>query len=205
MSSEVFKAMQKMNLKEIEMQLALQCAPLFSGLKVSNLLIIQRNSLKQLDSILSNTHISYYVLLRRNSKITILLYDEKRLLKYMENERVIKLLRKMGYEQDTLYDMLSFFRERYKKYMCDKEEFPHEMGIFLGYPIEDVEGYIVNDGKNFLYTGYWKVYENLPEKEMLFYKFESVKETMIELILSGIRIEKIIRIYGSEKLRRLAV
>ena len=79
MSSEVFKAMQKMNLKEIEMQLALQCAPLFSGLKVSNLLIIQRNSLKQLDAILSNTHISYYVLLRRNSKITILLYDEKRL------------------------------------------------------------------------------------------------------------------------------
>lgn len=51
MSSEVFKAMKRMNLEEIEMQLALQCAPLFSGLKVSNLLVIQNDSMERLKRI----------------------------------------------------------------------------------------------------------------------------------------------------------
>lgn len=205
MSSEVFKAMKRMNLEEIEMQLALQCAPLFSGLKVSNLLVIQNDSMERLKRILKNTNISYYVLLQKEMKITMLLYNEKQLIKYLENERVCKLLNKMGYKNQKLYDMLSELRERYTKYMCNRQEFPHEMGIFLGYPIEDVEGYIINEGKNFLYTGCWKVYENLPEKEVLFYKFESVKETMIELILCGVKFERIIEVYGSEKLQKIAV
>lgn len=40
MSQEVFELVQGMDLKSIETQIALQCAPLISGLKVSNLLII---------------------------------------------------------------------------------------------------------------------------------------------------------------------
>lgn len=46
-------------------------------------------------------------------------------------------------------------------YQTIQEDFPHEMGILLGYPVEDVEGFIINNGKNELYTGYWKVYDNL--------------------------------------------
>ena len=37
-------------------------------------------------------------------------------------------------------------------------EFPHEIGLFLGYPPDDVEGFIENREKAFKCPGYWKVY-----------------------------------------------
>lgn len=72
----------------------------------------------------------------------------------------------------------------------DRSDFPHEMGFFLGYPKEDVEGFIVNGGRNFLYAGYWKVYANRKAKISLFEKFENARETMITFVSNGGRIEE---------------
>ena len=38
--------------------------------------------------------------------------------------------------------------------MEEKGAFPHEIGLLLGYPVEDVLGFIRYQGKNYLYTGY---------------------------------------------------
>lgn len=45
----------------------------------------------------------------------------------------------------------------------EKNEFPHEVGIFLGYPLEDVIKFEENKGKFCKYCGYWKSYSN-PEE-----------------------------------------
>ena len=37
---------------------------------------------------------------------------------------------------------------------------PHEVGIFLGYPLDDVVGFIKNEGRREKISGYWKVYGN---------------------------------------------
>lgn len=39
-----------------------------------------------------------------------------------------------------------------------KKAFPHEVGLLLGYPIWDVEGFVQHQGKDYLFLGYWKVY-----------------------------------------------
>ena len=44
--------------------------------------------------------------------------------------------------------------KRYACYMEEKGAFPHEIGLLLGYPVEDVLGFIRHQGKNYLYTGY---------------------------------------------------
>ena len=54
-------------------------------------------------------------------------------------------------------------------------DFPHEIGIFLGYPLDDVEGFIKNKGQNFLLNGYWKVYSNKEEKEKIFKAYKKSK------------------------------
>ncbi|WP_342759115.1 DUF3793 family protein [Kineothrix sedimenti] len=204
MSKEAFNIMQEMDLKDIETQLALQCAPLISGLKISNLLIIRRDKLAELMMILRSTSISSYVLRNSKEKIAILLFNEKKLTSYLKEERVVKLLGEMGYHGNSLYDILPVFRERYKKYMSDKIQFPHEMGVLMGYPIEDVEGFIRYNGRNSMLTGYWKVYENISAKEQLFRKFEIVKETMLQLIFFGVGIKDIIEIYREDWLQEKA-
>ncbi len=37
-------------------------------------------------------------------------------------------------------------------------DFPHEIDVFLGYPCEDVRGFIRHGGQGYKLCGYWKVY-----------------------------------------------
>ena len=40
----------------------------------------------------------------------------------------------------------------------DEAEFPHEIGLFLSYPPEDVQGFIDHHARDFKLSGLWKVY-----------------------------------------------
>lgn len=205
MSREVFEIICRMDMQDIQTQLALQCAPFIAGLKVSNLLTIPRENLKEIREILKGTGISYDILRMRGKKVTILLYNRRELKKYLEKEEVKEMLLSMGYEENSLEKVLFAFSKRYQNYMKDNQKFPHEMGLLLGYPIEDVKGFINNDGKNYLHIGYWKVYENLSEKLQLFRKFELAKETIIQLVSNGVMMRDIIAIYQEEKLQKAVV
>lgn len=205
MSQEVFEIVQQMDLKNVENQLVLQCAPLIAGLKPSNLLSISKTSLRQVRQILKNTGISYRVLLVSRQRITLLLYNRKELEIYLAQPEVRLLFENMGYLQFSLEEILPVFEKRYAKYMEDNCRFPHEMGLLLGYPVEDVEGFIENEGKNSLYIGYWKVYGSLSDKLQLFRKFELAKETLIRLVSNGVSMRDIIDIYKYDKLQSAAV
>ena len=74
-----------------------------------------------------------------------------------------------------------------------------------GYPLQDVKGFINNRGRNFLYTGYWKVYSDLQQKMDLFGRFEQAKEQMIRLLSYGMDIQEIIMMFHYEELREAVI
>lgn len=187
-----------MDIKELEIQIALQCAPVIAGLKISNLLIVQKEYLDTIRTMLKETQLSYEILLCRKGQITLLIYKELEVKNYLTQGKVKELLYKLGYASCTLKNLLKSVREGYEMYMEKKKDFPHELGILLGYPPEDVQGFIENRGENFLYAGYWKVYENLPAKLKLFQKYEQAGESIIQLIALGVSVKDVIEIY-SEK------
>jgi len=164
MSQEVFELVQGMDLKSIETQIALQCAPLISGLKVSNLLIISAEDEALVRVILRRSGISFFRLLRTGEKVTFLLFRKNPLEAYLKQQEVETMLAEAGYAELSLGNILSTFQKRYAHYMSAGGRFPHEMGLLLGYPAEDVKGFVENEGKNFLYSGYWKVYADVEEK-----------------------------------------
>lgn len=193
MSQEIFELVKGMDLKKIETQLALQCAPLIMGLKVSNLFIIPAEKETVVKMVLQHSGISYFRLLRTTEKITYLLYHRKDLEQVLDHPRLREFFQKEGYEKFTLGAILYTFQKRYESYMTAGGTFPHEMGLLLGYPIEDVTGFIEQKGKNYLYAGYWKVYTNMREKLCLFQAFEEAKETLIQAVARGINIEALVR------------
>lgn len=205
MSREVFEIVKGMDLRNIETQMALQCAPLITGLKLSNLLIVQKDNALYVREILKNTGISFRILCTTEEKTIFLLYNESKLREFLSEDPVRFLLEELGYEEYDLEHMFTIFQSRYETYMRGGGSFPHEMGLFLGYPVEDVKGFIEHKGKHFLYTGYWKVYENMPEKIKLFRKFEQAKETLIQLISCGISIRTVIDIYDEDTQKQEAV
>lgn len=225
MCQEVFQIVQSMDLKSVELQLALQCAPLITNIKISNLLIISRESEDALRVVLKKTGISYFRLLRSETKTTFLLFRREPLEDYLARREVRRLLHKLGYEDLSLGTVLRTFQLRYKAYMeqeqgeaaeqipdtgsenAQKEkktgmvqpvEFPHEMGLLLGYPVLDVEGFIRYEGENFLYSGYWKVYDDVDSKKRLFKKYEEAKETLIQLLANEIEMRLIIEMYRED-------
>ena len=51
------------------------------------------------------------------------------------------------------------------------DEFPHEIGICLGYPLEDVEGFINHKEEGCKTVGTWKVYGDVEQAEASFRRF----------------------------------
>lgn len=72
-----------------------------------------------------------------------------------------------------------------KKKFEKLNQFPHEIGIFLGYPIGDVKGFIENHGCNCKCTGYWKVYCNEEEATKTFRKYKKCRDIYMNLWISG--------------------
>jgi hypothetical protein len=197
MSQEIYEIVKGMDLENIETQLALQCAPLITGLKVSNLLIISKGNEEVVKRILNRTGISYYRLIQTRTKTTFLLFRRNELEEFLSDENVRNVLMKAGYKSLQIDKILRTFSLRYEAYIQGDKSFPHEMGLLLGYPVEDVVGFVENNGKNFLYSGYWKVYENQKDKVKLFDKFKIAEETLIHLLSNGLSMSDIIDIYAT--------
>ena len=197
MSQEIYEIVKGMDLENIETQLALQCAPLITGLKVSNLLIISKGNEEVVKRILNRTGISYYRLIQTRTKTTFLLFRRNELEEFLSDENVRNVLMKAGYKSLQIDKILRTFSLRYEAYIQGDKSFPHEMGLLLGYPVEDVVGFVENNGKNFLYSGDWKVYENQKAKVKLFDKFKVAEETLIHLLSNGLSMSDIIDIYAT--------
>ena len=70
-------------------------------------------------------------------------------------------------------------------------EFPHEVGLFLSYPPEDVKGFIDHRANGFKYAGLWKVYGDEEKARSLFAKYKKCTEIYCALWQSGSKLEQL--------------
>lgn len=197
MSQEVLQMIYSLDKEDVKTQLALHCSPVLTGLKISNLFIVANEYVRMVYDIFKGSPISISVILRAKDKTTFLLYNKNRVEEYLENENVKELMLSFGYSKPKLYSVLVELRERYTKYKEEGSEFPHELGILLGYPVEDVAGFIENKGKNFLCTGYWKVYGNVQDTMNIFYMFNQARENVVRMLMNGVSIQNILSMHYS--------
>lgn len=197
MSFDIVDIVKGMDNTSVSLQLALQCAPVIAGIKISNLLTIPANKLKELSAILKKTTLSFRVIYPGRERLVILVYREEELRKYLVSEEVEGFISGLGYKTSDISEMFPIFVRRYIRYMEIKKDFPHELGLFLGYPVEDVEGFIRHNGKNYLYSGYWKVYKDAETKIKLFKNYEKVQTEIVRMLYEGIDIICIIAYYSN--------
>lgn len=185
MSRDVLELMEKMDKVELKNQLAMQCAPLLMGIKPSNLLTLRQHSVDEVEALFDGTDISVQTLCVTAQQTVLFLFREEELLSYLHTPEVKQAMQLFGYETLYLTDIFANLCTHYKTYMKDRESFPHELGLLLGYPVEDVLGFIEHCGQNYLYSGYWKVYGNVKQAKRTFAQYNAAKETMIRLVCSG--------------------
>lgn len=170
----------------IHMTIALHCAPFLKGMKHSALLVLKPEDAKIMGKTLFRMNAKCKTMYRNGDKIILLLYREAELKAMLREKTVERFLKKYGYEDfEHLNKTLDFLKDRFQSAYGKRKEFPHEIGAFLGYPIEDVEGFIENNGQNSLLTGYWKVYSNRERAEKMFQRYDEARELAIYEVLEG--------------------
>ena len=70
-------------------------------------------------------------------------------------------------------------------------DFPHEIGLFLSYPPEDVRGFVENHACNYKCAGLWKVYGDEHRAQRLFTRFKRCTDTYYRLWQAGATIEQL--------------
>ncbi len=109
------------------------------------------------------------------------------LINDMSDPQAIAILSQYGYKDLSVQKAIQRLSERLSTY----EEFPHEIGLFLGYPPKDVEGFICNKGQNCNLCKYWKVYGNEDAALQKFAKYDKCKEVYKRLWHNGCDILKL--------------
>ncbi len=160
--------------RSFEALLVAQCSPTLAGVKPANLFSCPMSGPDEAERCVSHWSrqleacgISIRVLkiCERTATSLVYVYRRRWLDAIVAQEPVRAFLAQMGYAegQDTegLLGQLS-------RRLCMGQDFPHEIGIFLGYPLEDVVGFIDNKGRNFTCCGCWKTYGDPAEAEKRF-------------------------------------
>ncbi|MFR5582853.1 MAG: DUF3793 family protein [[Clostridium] scindens] len=167
--------------------------PVFSkGIKVDSITNVDRRHLKEFWRVLDGTGIDGKILTVSQERCMVFIYREAALKEYLRRREVRGFLEPYGYDKKDLDWILQKLSARVCQYSCDGRGFPHEIGAFLDYPIEDVKCFIDKRGQDCLMTGYWKVYHNPERARMIFLAYDKAKISAVNEFLAGKRIRDIV-------------
>lgn len=165
----------------IEEYLVRHSSPTLAGIKASNLFKVPKNEFDEIFH-LKNSLLIYGIDIEimkvYENSLLIYVYRKKMLEEILKSEEVMTFLEGYGYYDDV--DYINLLKSR-----LNSSNFPHEIGIFLGYPPQDVKNFIINKGQNYKICGYWKVYDDDKSSKKLFDKYFNCTKKFTSLFMQG--------------------
>lgn len=170
------------------------CSPTLAGIKTGALFNCAypserelRSSVRAWNKTLSPKGLRVLPLRYNGRTALIYIYRPAMLSADLKDELARRLLAKCGYVSETPEGCIVQLMRRFAE--CD--EFPHEVGLFLGYPPEDVCGFIANKACGYKCVGYWKVYGDEEKAKKAFAKFEKCTRCYCRQHAKGTGIERL--------------
>ncbi len=122
----------------------------------------------------------------QGGRCLIYLYRPAMLTRDLRDPAALRLLRECGYTGNSTGEMLSCLIRRLR----DLEGFPHEIGLFLGYPPGDVDGFMHRREACRL-KGLWKVYEDEDGARQLFARYRRCTEEYLQQLALGCSLNRL--------------
>ena len=151
------------------------CAPTLAGIKTGSLFTCPYTcqkelyrSVRQMNKRLIPKGLRILPLRCSENKALIYVYRPKKLSSDIADTAAEQILRQYGYDTAKCEKCIVRLVQRLRS----QKDFPHEIGLFLGYPPDDVCGFIENKACNCKCVGCWKVYgdEEAAKKRFAQYK-----------------------------------
>ena len=151
------------------------CAPTLAGIKTGSLFAcifpsksVLRDEVRCMNRRLLAKGLRVLPLSFKNNRALLYFFRPDMLKHSLSNSLACQLLAQRGYPCENPDRCIIRLMEQLKA----SPEFPHEIGLFLGYPPEDVQGFIEQRALNSKCTGCWKVYGNQKEAEQTFARYK---------------------------------
>lgn len=164
-------------MSSFEKALVYHCSPTLCGLKPANLLSLSKDEYPHLPQLatayarlLEDKGIRLTILCSCGCRWLLLVYHQSMLAAQLKQPAVVRLLAQAGYPVETPFSLEQLLRCLSRR-LRQSEGFPHEIGVFLGYPLEDVIGFCRHKGEGCKLCGYWKVYGDVDHAKRCFAAF----------------------------------
>lgn len=164
------------------------CSPVLAGLKSANMMsfsVINPAEFVQMFAqyrrLFREKGVSLTMLRYTEQNALIYVYRVQKLQQDWQKPGVAEFFQNEGYASIDVKECIFQLRKRIRS----QEDFPHEIGLFLGYPLHDVIGFIENAGRNCHCVGCWKVYAGVCDAQKQFAKFNKCKEVYKKLFSDG--------------------
>lgn len=169
-------------------------SPTLAGIKTGSLFRYpyasaaeMRDSLRRWNRSFSKKGLRVIPLSYRDNKALLYLYRPARLSRDLKDVTACRILNERGYCTDSPERCICCLMQRLK----DCEEFPHEIGLFLGYPAEDVCGFMEHRDCGLKCVGYWKVYGDEITAQKTFERYRKCSEVYRRQWKNGTPIERL--------------
>lgn len=179
----------------LEETLVRQCAPTLAGLKTGSLFSAAVSSraelyqgLKELNQRLLPKGLRLLPVRRRGDRVLLYLYRKTLLHRDLKDRSASLLLEELGYPCPSIDQCVVQMLRRVR----DCPDFPHEVGLFLGYPPEDVRGFM--EHRDCKLIGYWKVYGDAERAQEIFHRYRQCTAVYCQRWQGGVSLEQLARV-----------
>ena len=165
-----------------------QCAPTLAGVKTGSLFSCPYDTREGMTEDVRRLN---RVLVPKGLRLLPLRYSEKRVLLYLyrptelwrdlNDDKAAEILDAAGYSCTDCDRCVVKLIQRLR----GNKDFPHEIGLFLSYPPEDVRGFIENKACRFKCAGLWKVYGDEERAKELFRQYKRCTDRCCALWRAG--------------------
>ena len=169
------------------------CAPTLASLKTGNMFTCRfvgekemHDSLRAMNSRLVGKGLRVLPLRYRDGVGLIYVYRPGKLAADLTCDAACRLLCERGYPCGNSNLCVKKLRDR----LAQEADFPHEIGLFLGYPPEDVEGFILGKDEVKL-AGCWKVYGDAETARRTFAKYKKCTDVYVRQHAGGQPLERL--------------
>ena len=150
-------------------------SPTLAGLKTGNIFTCEYKDQQELSEQLRDMNrklvpkgLRLIPLRRSEKRVLLYLYRPERLKRDLAGDEARDLLKEEGYFDRNTESCLPELIRRLR----GLKAFPHEIGLFLSYPPEDVRGFIRYGGARSKLTGCWQVYGDAEAARKTFERFD---------------------------------
>ena len=170
------------------------CAPTLAGMKTGNMFICSYSDMNEMHSsvrywnrLLTKKGVRILPLQFNNNRAMIYIYRPSRLSHDLQDKSAFRLLSERGYSMETPERCIVQLIRR----ISECKEFPHEIGLFLGYPPEDVCGFIEGNKQCCKFSGCLKVYGDAEKARKTFEKYKKCTSAYYKQYAKGKSIERL--------------